>query len=61
MQYRGNPIFIDPRNELIGARLISSLEKLHLSIKKLNLKIGNKDNYYNKCYEIGIPEKNLAS
>jgi hypothetical protein len=60
MQYRGNPIFIDPRNELIGARLISPLEELHLSIKKLNLKIANKDNYYNKCYEIGIPEKNLG-
>jgi len=29
---------MDPGNELIGARLISSLEKLHLSIKKLNLK-----------------------
>ena len=60
MQYRTNPIFMDPRNELIGARLISSLEKLHLSIKKLNLKIANKDDYYNKCYEIGIPEKNLS-
>ena len=59
MQYRTNPIFMDPRNELIGARLISSLEKLHLLIKKLNLKIANKNNYYNKCYEIGIPEKNL--
>ena len=60
MQYRTNPIFMDPRNELIGARLISSLEKLHLSIKKLNLKIANKDDYYNKCYEIGIPEINLG-
>ena len=59
IQYRTIPIFMDPRNELIGARLISSLEKLHLSIKKLNLKIANKDDYYNKCYEIGIPEKNL--
>ena len=59
IQYRTNPIFMDPRNELIGARLISSLEKLHLSIKKLNLKIANKDDYYNKCYEIGVPEKNL--
>ena len=40
IKYNGaNPIFMDPRNELIGARLISSLEKLHLSIKKLNLKI----------------------
>ena len=51
---------MDPGNKLIGARLISSLEKLHLSIKKLNLTITNKDNYYNKCYEIGIPEKNLG-
>jgi hypothetical protein len=60
MQYRTNPIFMDPRNELMDARLISSLEKLHLLIKKLNLKIANKNNYYNKCYEIGIPEKNLG-
>ena len=59
VQYRTISIFMDPRNELIGARLISSLEKLHLLIKKLNLKIANKDDYYNKCYEIGIPEKNL--
>ena len=59
IEYKTNPIFIDPRNELLGARLIASLENLHLSIKKLNLKIANKDDYYNKCYEIGIPEKNL--
>ena len=59
VQYRTISIFMDPRNELIGARLISSLEKLHLTIKNLNLKIANKDDYYNKCYEIGIPEKNL--
>jgi len=59
IQYETTPIFMDPRNELIGARLISSLEKLHLLIKKLNLKIANKDDYYDKCYEIGIPEKNL--
>jgi len=60
IQYRTNPIFMDPRNELMGARLISSSEKLHLLIKKLNLKIANKNDYYNKCYEIGIPEKNLG-
>jgi len=59
IQYRGDPIFIDPRNELIGARFISSLEKLNLSIKNLNLRISNNDSYYNKCYELGIPEKNL--
>ena len=59
IQYRTNSIFMDPRNKLVGARLISSLEKLHLLIKKFNLKIANQDGYYNKCYEIGIPEKNL--
>jgi hypothetical protein len=58
-RYKEDPIFVDPRNEQIGVRLISSLEKLYLSIKKLNLNIANKDNYYNKCYELGIPEKNL--
>jgi len=60
IEYKTNPIFIDPRNELLGARLIASLEKLHLSIKKLNLRIANKNGYYNKCYELGIPEKNLS-
>ena len=59
VQYKTNSIFMDPRNKLIGARIISSLEQLHLTIKKLNLKIANKDDYYNKCYEMGIPEKNL--
>ena len=36
--YRESPFFIDPRKKELGARVLSSLEKLHLTIKKLNLK-----------------------
>ena len=32
--YRDTPIFLDPRNEKLGARIISNLEKLYLTIKK---------------------------
>ena len=42
----------------MGARLISNLEKLHLSLKKLDLKIVDKKIYYEKSYELGIPQIN---
>ena len=38
IEFRGSPLFLDPRNNNLGARIVSSLEKLHLTIKKLNLK-----------------------
>ena len=37
--YRESPLFIDPRKKELGARILSSLEKLHLTIKKISLKI----------------------
>ena len=37
-KYREDPIILDPRNNNLGARLIINLEKLYLSLKKLNLK-----------------------
>ena len=49
---------LDPRNKKLGARLISNLEKLHLSLKKLDLKIVDKKIYYEKSYELGIPQIN---
>ena len=51
-------ILLDPRNKKLGARLISNLEKLHLSLKKLDLKIVDKKIYYEKSYELGIPQIN---
>ena len=52
-------MYIDPRNEKLGAKIISKSENIHLTIKKLNLKIVDKKNYYNKSFELGIPQIKL--
>ncbi|WP_075522935.1 YgfZ/GcvT domain-containing protein [Candidatus Pelagibacter communis] len=58
-KYREDPILLDPRNKDLGARLIINLEKLYLSLKKLELKNENIKNYYNECHKLGIVPKNL--
>ena len=57
--YGEDPVYIDPRNEKLGAKIISKLENIHLTIKKLNLKIVDKKKYYSKSFELGIPQINL--
>ena len=57
--YQDDPVYIDPRNDKLGAKIISKLENIHLTIKKLNLKISDKKNYYNKSFELGIPQIDL--
>ena len=54
LKYREDPIFLDPRNKDLGARLIINLEKLHLSIKKLALKVENVEVYYGNSFKLGI-------
>ena len=58
-KYREDPIFLDPRNKNLGARLIINLEKLYLSLKKLNLKNDEIKNYHKKCHELGVVPKNF--
>ena len=58
-KYREDPIILDPRNKNLGARLIINLEKLYLSLKKLDLKNDKIENYYIKSHELGIVPKNL--
>ena len=60
-QYRESPIFVDPRNTDLGARIISPLDKLYLTIKKLNLKISESNNYLIKSYLNGIPVEGLKN
>ena len=43
-----------------GAKIISKLENLHLTVKKLDLKISDKNKYYNKSFELGIPQAGLS-
>jgi len=59
LKYREDPILLDPRNRYLGARLIINLEKLYLSLKKLDLKNDKIENYYNHSHKLGIVPKNL--
>ena len=57
--YRESPLFIDPRKKELGARILSSLEKLHLTVKKLNLKIVDSSIYFDLAHSYGLPERGL--
>ena len=59
LEYRESPIFVDPRDSDLGARIISPLEKLYLTIKKLNLKIVESKSYIEKAFLKGIPIEGL--
>ncbi len=61
IHYRDTPIYLDPRNNRLGARIFSNLEKLYLTIKKLNLKIVDSSQYYSLAHKFGIPEKGLVN
>ena len=58
-KFREDPIFLDPRNKQLGARLIINLEKLYLSLKKLELHDADKNEYYSLSHKLGIVPKNL--
>ena len=58
-KYREDPIILDPRNKNLGARLIINLEKLYLSLKKLDLKDDKVEHYYIQSHKLGIVPKNL--
>jgi len=59
LKYREDPIFLDPRNKYLGARLIINLEKLYLSLKKLDLQDSSLKDYYSFSHKIGIVPKDL--
>ena len=59
IKYREDSILLDPRNKDLGARLIINLEKLYLSLKKLELKDSPVDEYYQLSHELGIPQRNM--
>ena len=56
IRYREDPVVLDPRNKELGARIIINLEKLYLSLKKLNLISSNVDEYYELSHQLGIAQ-----
>ena len=59
IKYREDSILLDPRNKNLGARLIINLEKLYLSLKKLELKDSSVNEYSRLSHELGIAQKNM--
>jgi len=59
INYEGDLIYVDPRNEKLGAKIISKIETVKIKIKKLNLNNIDKNKYYNKSFELGIPQIDL--
>ena len=58
IKFRQDPLYLDPRHAELGARLIINIEKLHLSLKLLNLKSSNINDYYSLSSDLGIPQIN---
>ena len=56
IKYREDPFFLDPRLKKLGARLIINLEKLYLSLKQLELKTANVEDYYSLSHKLGISQ-----
>ena len=60
LKYREDPILLDPRNKLLGARLVINLEKLYLSLKKLELKNSDINEYDRLSHKLGIAQKDMT-
>ena len=54
-------VFSDPRTNLMGARIISKLEKLNLAIKKLGLKLTDQEQYFETAHALGLSIKGLKN
>ena len=59
INYNGDPIFLEPRNQKLGAKIISKQNNVNNVIKNLNLKIIDKNNYYSESFDLGIAQVNL--
>ena len=59
INYGKDLIYIDPRSEKLGAKIISKIDTFQIKLKKLNLNIADKNKYYKKSFELGIPQVDL--
>ncbi len=58
-KFREDQIFLDPRCKELGARLVINLEKLYLSLKKLDLHDADLKEYYSLSHRLGIVPKDF--
>ena len=60
LKHNEDTILLDPRNKKLGARLVINLEKLNLSLKKLDLKSSKQEKYYDLSFDLGIAQQNTS-
>ena len=58
IKYNDDTVTLDPREKKLGGRLITNLEKLNLSLKKLGLISGDSKEYYELSHKLGVPQIN---
>jgi len=58
LKYLENPVLLDPRLKDLGGRIIINLEKLNLSLKKLDLKSEDPSKYYSLSHKLGVAQIN---
>ena len=58
IKYNDDTVTLDPREKKLGGRLITNLEKLNLSLKKLGLISGDSKKYYELSHKLGVPQIN---
>ena len=58
--YNESIVYIDPRNQNLGAKIIAKNESIENLIKNLSLKKVDKEKYYIKSFNLGIPQINLG-
>tara|TARA_X000000368_G_scaffold162421_1_gene128052 strand:+ start:499 stop:1380 length:882 start_codon:yes stop_codon:yes gene_type:complete len=61
IMYKESTIFVDSRKKDLGARILSNIKKLDLTIKELNLKKSDIKTYLSHAYRLGIPVKGLEN
>jgi folate-binding protein YgfZ len=57
--YNKEIVYIDPRNQNLGAKVIVKIENIENLIKNLNLEKIDKEKYYSESFQLGIPQINL--
>jgi len=60
ISYKNVLIYTDARNKNLGARILSKTKNPEQIINDFNLKLVNKEKYYEKSFNLGIPQINLS-
>ena len=59
INYSNVLMYIDTRSKNLGVRVVSKAEKVEEIINEFNLKLVSKNEYYEKSFNLGIPQINL--